>query len=104
MPSYLVARGGVSSRAMGWKLCGISSSGLRQGPSRVSRPDRDLSDMEKDCGIPGGVIGNTRVFGTRIPGSSPGRVVWLYAPRIGIPASEIVTYCRKVSYPYGKSK
>ena len=25
--------------------------------------------------LPGGVIGNTRVFGTRIPGSSPGRVV-----------------------------
>lgn len=24
--------------------------------------------------IPDGVIGNTRVFGTRIPGSSPGRV------------------------------
>ena len=24
--------------------------------------------------LPGGVIGNTRVFGTRIPGSSPGRV------------------------------
>ena len=26
--------------------------------------------------LPGGVIGNTRVFDTRIPGSSPGRVSW----------------------------
>jgi hypothetical protein len=25
--------------------------------------------------LPGGVIGNTEVFGTSIPGSSPGRVV-----------------------------
>jgi hypothetical protein len=29
--------------------------------------------------LPGGVIGNTEVFGTSIPGSSPGRVVGLWS-------------------------
>ena len=32
------------------------------------------SKIEIASVLPGGVIGNTRVFGTRIPGSSPGRV------------------------------
>ena len=37
-----------------------------------------ISPMDaKNPGLPRGVIGNTRVFGTRIPGSSPGRVVFL---------------------------
>ena len=32
-------------------------------------------------GLPGGVIGNTRDFGSLIPGSSPGRVVFLELQR-----------------------
>ena len=35
---------------------------------------RSSANLSVDLLLPGGVIGNTRVFGTRIPGSSPGRV------------------------------
>lgn len=39
--------------------------------------------VTKRAGVPGGVIGNTRDFGSLVPGSSPGRVAFTSAKRKG---------------------
>jgi hypothetical protein len=67
----------------------VAGSSLRQKPNRAVTRRPSVTDYGIDGNIaqfcllafrksvlslPDGVIGNTRVFGTLIPGSSPGRV------------------------------
>ena len=42
--------------------------------------------------MPGSVIGNTREFGSRIPGSSPGRAVYLVVCGVSFTLGKLV-YC-----------